>query len=68
MLLFLSADEIGSMHERIKDLLKMGPWLSYLPFLIVLLGCCAWSFIQPVDHAVRADHACRGSSSDSPSW
>src|SRR6185503_4943208 len=22
------------------------PWLSYLPFLIVLLGCCAWSFIQ----------------------
>jgi len=46
MLLFLSADEIGSIHERIKDLLKMGPWLSYLPFLIVLLGCCAWSFIQ----------------------
>jgi hypothetical protein len=24
----------------------MGPWLSYLPFFIVLMGCCAWSFIQ----------------------
>jgi hypothetical protein len=46
MLLALSADEIGSLHERIDDTLKMGPWLSYLPFLIVLLGCCAWSFIQ----------------------
>jgi hypothetical protein len=46
MLLSLSADEIGSLHERIDDLLKMGPWLSYLPFLIVLLGCCAWSFVQ----------------------
>lgn len=46
MLLSLSADEIGSLHERIDDVLKMGPWLSYLPFLIVLLGCCAWSFIQ----------------------
>jgi hypothetical protein len=46
MLLVLSADEIGSLHERIDDVLAMGPWLSYLPFLIVLLGCCAWSFIQ----------------------
>jgi hypothetical protein len=46
MLLALSADEIGSLHERIDDTLKMGPWLSYLPFLIVLLGACAWSFIQ----------------------
>lgn len=46
MLLALSADEIGSLHERIDDVLKMGPWLSYLPFLIVLLGLCAWSFIQ----------------------
>ncbi len=46
MLLALSADEIGSLHERIDDVLEMGPWLSYLPFLIVLLGCCAWSFIQ----------------------
>jgi hypothetical protein len=46
MLLFLCADEIGSVHERIKTFLRMGPWLSYLPFFIVLLGCCAWSFIQ----------------------
>lgn len=46
MLLALSADEIGSLHERIDDVLKMGPWLSYLPFLIVLLALCAWSFIQ----------------------
>ncbi len=46
MLLALSADEIGSLHERIDDVMKMGPWLSYLPFFIVLLGCCAWSFIQ----------------------
>jgi hypothetical protein len=46
MLLSLSADEIGSLHERIDDVVEMGPWLSYLPFLIVLLGCCAWSFIQ----------------------
>ena len=46
MLLALSADEVGSLHERIDDVVKMGPWLSYLPFLIVLLGCCAWSFIQ----------------------
>jgi hypothetical protein len=46
MLLALSADEVGSLHERIDDVMKMGPWLSYLPFLIVLLGCCTWSFIQ----------------------
>ncbi|MEJ1962868.1 MAG: hypothetical protein WDO56_15485 [Gammaproteobacteria bacterium] len=46
MLLALSADEIGSLHERIDDVMQFGPWLSYLPFLIVLLGCCAWSFIQ----------------------
>jgi hypothetical protein len=46
MLFALSADEIGSIHERIKDFVKIGPWLSFLPFLIVLLGCCAWSFIQ----------------------
>jgi hypothetical protein len=46
MLLFLCADEIGSVHERIKTFLKMGPWLSYLPFFIVLIGCCAWSFLQ----------------------
>jgi hypothetical protein len=46
MLLYLSADEIGSIHERIDDVAQMGPWLSFLPFLVVLLGCCAWSFIQ----------------------
>jgi hypothetical protein len=46
MLLSLSADEIGSLHERIDNVMKMGPWLSYLPFFIVLMGCCAWSFIQ----------------------
>ena len=46
MLLALSADEIGSLHERIDDVLEMGPWLSFLPFLVVLLGCCAWSFVQ----------------------
>ena len=46
MLLVLSADEVGSLHERIDDVLQMGPWLSFLPFLVVLLGCCAWSFIQ----------------------
>lgn len=46
MLLTLSADEVGSLHERIDDVLQMGPWLSYLPFFIVLLACCAWSFIQ----------------------
>lgn len=46
MLLVLSADEIGSLHERIDDVMQFGPWLSYLPFLVVLLGCCAWSFVQ----------------------
>ncbi len=46
MLLFLSADEIGSLHERMKDLMRMGPWPSFLPFLIVLLGGCVWSFVQ----------------------
>ncbi|MEJ1962039.1 MAG: hypothetical protein WDO56_11060 [Gammaproteobacteria bacterium] len=45
MLLVLSLDEIGSLHERI-ELLKTGPILSFVPFLIVLLGGCAWSFIQ----------------------
>ncbi len=46
MLMFMSADEIGSLHERIDDVVQMGAWLSFLPFLIVLLGACAWSFLQ----------------------
>ena len=46
MLLFMSADEIGSLHERIDDVVHMGAWLSFLPFLVVLLGACAWSFLQ----------------------
>ncbi len=58
MLIFLSADEIGSLHERMKDLMRMGPWLSFLPFLVVLLGGCVWSFVQlwvtPVGTPVRA--------------
>lgn len=45
MLLALSLDEIGSLHERIENL-KTGPILSFVPFLIVLLGGCAWSFLQ----------------------
>src|SRR5215510_4600692 len=32
MLLALSADEVASLHERVADVLKMGPWLSFLPF------------------------------------
>jgi hypothetical protein len=46
MLLGLSLDEIGSLHERADEYLKMGAWLSFLPFFIVLLAGCAWSFLQ----------------------
>jgi hypothetical protein len=45
MLLFLSADEIACLHERIEHL-KPGPALSFVPFIIVLLAGCAWSFLQ----------------------
>ncbi len=45
MLLFLSLDEIACLHERI-EFWKTGPILSFVPFLIVLLGGCAWSFLQ----------------------
>lgn len=46
MLLGLSLDEIGSLHERANAYLHMGAWLSFLPFFIVLLAGCAWSFLQ----------------------
>jgi hypothetical protein len=45
MLMVLSLDEIASLHERI-ELWKTGPILSFVPFLLVLLGGCAWSFVQ----------------------
>lgn len=46
MLFGLSLDEIGSLHERANGFLKMGAWLSFLPFLLALLVGCAWSFLQ----------------------
>jgi hypothetical protein len=45
MLLVMSLDEIACLHERIEDW-KTGPILSFVPFLLVLLGGCAWSFLQ----------------------
>jgi hypothetical protein len=45
MLLVLSIDEIGCLHERIEEW-KTGPILSFVPFLVVLLAGCAWSFLQ----------------------
>ncbi len=45
MLLFLSADEIARLHERIEHL-KTGPILSFVPFVLALLAGCAWSFRQ----------------------
>ncbi len=45
MLLFLSADEIACLHERIEEL-KPGPILSFIPFVVALLAGCAWSFGQ----------------------
>jgi len=46
MLLGLSLDEIASLHERADEYLRMGKWLSFLPFLLALLAGCGWSFLQ----------------------
>ena len=45
MLLFLSADEIACLHERIEHL-RTGPILSFVPFIVAMLAGCAWSFRQ----------------------
>ncbi|HEY1283729.1 MAG TPA: hypothetical protein VGE96_04550 [Steroidobacteraceae bacterium] len=45
MLFGLSLDEIGSLHERADEYLKMGKWLSFLPFFIALLAGCTWSIL-----------------------
>jgi hypothetical protein len=45
MLLAMSVDEIACLHERIEGW-RTGPILSFVPFLLVLLGGCAWSFVQ----------------------
>jgi hypothetical protein len=45
MLMALSLDEIASLHERIEEW-QTGPIRSFVPFLFVLLGGCAWSFLQ----------------------
>ncbi len=45
MLLVLSLDEIACLHERIEHW-KIGRILSFVPFLLVLLTGCAWSFVQ----------------------
>jgi hypothetical protein len=44
LLFGLSADEIGSFHERAADVLGMGEWLSFLPFALILVGASAWAF------------------------
>lgn len=46
MLFGLSLDEIGSLHERANRYLHMGAWLSFLPFFLILLAGCGWSFLQ----------------------
>ncbi|MEJ0035687.1 MAG: hypothetical protein WDO68_06370 [Gammaproteobacteria bacterium] len=45
MLMALSLDEIACLHERIEEW-KTGPIVSFIPFLVVLLAGCAWSFVQ----------------------
>ena len=45
MLLGLSIDEIACIHERVEEW-KTGPILSFVPFMLVLLGGCGWSFLQ----------------------
>jgi hypothetical protein len=45
MLVVLSADEVGSLHERIEDL-SPGPVLSFVPFAIVLVGASIWVLWQ----------------------
>jgi hypothetical protein len=44
LLFGLSADEVGSFHERAADVLGMGEWLSFLPFALILVGASAWAF------------------------
>jgi hypothetical protein len=42
VLLVLSADEMGSLHERADKVLRLGVWVSLLPFATVALGCVAY--------------------------
>jgi hypothetical protein len=45
ILLLLSLDEIGSFHERANLFLRMGTWLSLLPFAIILLGALTYGLL-----------------------
>lgn len=38
LLLILSADEVGSLHERVETLLPWSAWQNLLPFVLVLAG------------------------------
>ena len=43
ILVILSVDEISSIHERANRILQFGPWLSLLPFAIILLTMLAYA-------------------------
>lgn len=45
VLLLLSLDEIGSIHERVDSLLHLGSWLSLLPFALILLSALAYGLL-----------------------
>jgi len=46
ILLLLSLDEIGSFHERANFFLRMGTWMSLLPFAIIFLAVLAYGLIN----------------------
>jgi len=46
VLVALSFDEIGSLHERIPSVGQLSTWWSYLPFAIVLITLLTYSLVQ----------------------
>lgn len=45
ILLILSLDEIGSLHEWVAVFLPGGPWLDVLPFAVILLALFGFVFV-----------------------
>ena len=45
ILVMLSADEIGSIHERANSLLHLGIWWSLLPFAMILLSLFGYALV-----------------------
>ncbi|MFQ6113215.1 MAG: polysaccharide deacetylase family protein [bacterium] len=46
LFLMLSADEISSIHERANAILGLGPWLSLLPFAVIMITMLIFALIS----------------------